>query len=136
MNQKEFSNQILNGLIEKFRFFENELNWKNKEIVEIRHFNPSENICLWIDTFDAEITIGLTDKEEKFDWHFHIDNETASGIKEKIEFAIRLIDKIIKNKEKIVFSSEEGFYLTDDFELELKFKKDQEVLEYKYWNEY
>ena len=102
-----------------------------------KHISPDGLLIFSVLQFpdeDNDISLGF----ENFEWHTHADIlASTSGLTE--ENAIRqFVDNLLNNKTVIVVMKKENkitqVWITEDPLSELKYKEDDEVLEFRYWN--
>ena len=134
MDQKKYSDYILNGLLIGFPQF---IDYYTiiEDIVKIEYPSKAGLLKLWITTQDMELTIGLEGNEPKWDWHTHISQFSAYEPEDELREAIKLIKNILVDNETIAFSSSLGYYLTYNQFEDMKNKRSDEVLEFKKWSE-
>ena len=83
---------------------------------------------------DGDISLGF----ENFEWHTHADMLTSlSGLPEE-KAVCRFVDDLLSNKATIAISYLDNkivsAWITDDPTGELKYKQNNENLEFRYWN--
>jgi hypothetical protein len=133
MNQKEYSNYILDKLLKEFPQFIDYYNYKD-DVIIIEFPSPAGFVKLWITTQDSELTIGLEGKVPKMDWHTHMSLFSAYEPDEFRE-ASQLIKNIFGGKEYIVFNSELGYSIAESPNDAIENRKDNEKVEIKKWND-
>ena len=124
MNQKSYSDYILNGLIKVFPSFINCYSYTN-EIVNIDFWSNKGFLKLWITTYNMEVTIGFEGKEPKFDWHTHMSLFGAYNPDDELREAINLIQDIILGEYSIAFDINEGYSLVEESDTEITENKFQ-----------
>lgn len=134
MNQKEYSDYVLDKILKEFPQFIDYYDYKN-DIVIIEFPSPAGLLKLWITTQDTELTIGVEGKEPKWDWHTHMSLFSAYEPDDEIREASQLIKSIFSGNEYIVSNSELGYSITDNPDDAFENRKDNEKVEIKKWNE-
>ncbi len=134
MDQTEFNSHIIPKLISKFPQFENLCSNTPDNIVEIDWKSPKGLLTLRLTTRDMEITVGFT-KNTYLDWHTHMSMFGANTLSEEFDIAVQIIDNIINNKEKILYSNLTGYSIVDEIEDFEKYKKDNEIVEIFFWKD-
>ncbi len=134
MEQKEFTNYVTPKIIDRFPQFRGLCTTKSKDIVDIDYKSQRGKLTLWLTTQNKEITIGFTGDTE-CDWHTHMSLFGANTPDEEVEEAIKLIDKILTDKEKIVYSTVLGYFIAGDIEGIEKYKQEDEIIKIFYWSD-
>lgn len=134
MEQKDFTEYIIPKLSERFPQFSNLCTHKPNDIIDINYKSPRGNVVLVTTTQGKEITVGL-ECDSKFGWHVHMSQFGANLPHEQLEQAINIIDSIITGKEKIVYSSTMGYFVSDDIDNVGKNKAKDEIIKVFYWSE-
>ncbi len=134
VTQKEYSDFVLTGLLERFPRFIDYYKLDNN-ILTIDYPSSQRLLSLWITTQNLEITVGFDDKNGQCTWHIHMSQFGANDPDEELKEAINLINGILIGNEIIAFNSTLGYYLTDNPNDDIKNKLNEEILEFKRWNE-
>lgn len=112
--QKDYSDYILKGLLKYFPEFKDYIRYET-DVLIIEYPSPNHKVIFWISTQDNEITIGF-DQNSQCIWHTHMSQfgayEPESELREGVNFTKRIFD----GKDKIVLSSKDGVYVTDEIE--------------------
>lgn len=135
IDQQEYTHLLKECLSNNFE----SLNLKTKphddNSIDFEIESPSKELKLWISSMNREISIGFEDKNGISDWHTHMSLFGANFPNEQLTLMTELVNHILTGNEKIAHSSVHGFYLTDDYENELKNKIEKEEIYLKEWNE-
>ena len=134
MEQKEFTNYIIPKIIDRFPQFENLCTIKPNDIIDIDYKSPRGKLTFWLTTQDKEITVGFTGDTE-CDWHTHMSLFGANTPDEELDEAVQLIDSILNGKEKIIYSTVLGYFITDDIDGVDKYKQENEIIKTFYWSD-
>ncbi len=134
MEQKEFSENIISKIIERFPQFGRSGVFIPNDIVDIDYKSNLGKLIFRVSTQNNEITIGFA-YDTKFDWHMHMSQFGTNTPDEELQVAISLIDKIINDKVKIVHSTLLGYFITDDMDGIYKYQEKDEIIETFYWSE-
>jgi hypothetical protein len=97
--------------------------------------SKKRHLTIWIATYDNEITIGFEDVNAKCDWHTHMRLFDAHGYEEEFLAMTKLLKAILSDEEPILFSSKNGYTLTDNIEEDFASKDRDEVLTVYKWSE-
>ena len=134
MNQKEFTDYIIPKIIDHFPQFKDLCTAKPNDIVDIDYKSNKGKVTFWLTTQDREITLGFTGDTE-CDWHTHMNLFGANTPDEELQVAIDLIQKIISDKENIVYSNIQGYYLTNNIDEINKYQTTGETFEIFKWSD-
>ena len=134
VTQKEYSDYVLTGLLEQFPRFIDYYKLDN-DILTIDYPSSQRLLSLWITTQNLETTVGFDGKNGQCTWHVHMSQFGANEHDEELKEAINLINGILIGNEIIAFNSTFGYYLTDNPNDDIKNKHNDEILEFKRWNE-
>lgn len=134
MNQKEYSDNILDRILKVFPQFIDYYSYKD-DVVIIEFPSPAASVKLWISTQDTELTIGLEGKEPKWDWHTHMSLFGAYKPDDEFREASQLIKNIFSGYEYIVCNSELGYSIADNPDESIDNRKDNEIVEIKRWDD-
>ena len=134
MEQKEFTEYVIPKLLDIFPQFEKQYTSKPCDIINIECSSPKGKLILRLTTQDREITLGFKVKT-KFGWHIHMNQFGASTPDEEIAVAIQLIDFILTDKEKIIFSNLSGYFITGDIDGLDKYKPENEIISTFFWSD-
>jgi hypothetical protein len=134
INQKELSDYVLTGLLQRFPQFMDYYKLDN-DILTIEYPSSQRLLSLWITTQNLEVTVGFDGKNGQCNWHVHMSQFGANNPDEELKEAVNLVNNILIGNEIIAFNSTFGYYLTDNPSDEIKNKQKNEILEFKRWNE-
>ena len=134
MEQKEFTEYIIPKIIDRFPDFKDLCVIQPNDITNINYKSQQAKITLRLSTQDKEITIGFANAT-KFDWHTHISLLGANTPDEELEEAIKLIDRILTDKEIIIHSTVLGYFIADNIDDINKYKQKDEIIEIYYWSD-
>jgi hypothetical protein len=134
LNQKQYSDYILHGILENFPFFKNYYYIQN-DILFIEYPSRTGLLKLWITTQDIEVTIGLDNKDGNCEWHTHMSLYSAYEPKDELREIINLINRIFAGQELIVFNNGAAYYLTENKIEALVNKLPDDNLDFKKWHE-
>jgi hypothetical protein len=133
MEQKEFSDYIISGLIRRYPQFENCCKFKSHGIIDIEYKSKQGLVTLRVTTQDREVTIGFSANENQFGFHLHMSQLGASTPDERLNEAINFIDDIIGDKETIIYSNIDGYMLGDIDEIR-KYQQPDELIAATVWS--
>jgi hypothetical protein len=134
MTQKEYSDYILDGLLNQFPEFDECVSFQN-DIATIQIFSKLRMLNFWITTQDSELTIGFEGNDPKWDWHTHMSLFNAYEPDDEIRVASKLIQDILTDKESIICSNKKGYSLVDSIDELMKEKDNDETIDIKKWSE-
>jgi hypothetical protein len=134
MNQKEFTDYIIPKIVDYFPQFKDLCTVKPNDIIDIDYKSNQGKVTFWLTTQDREITLGFTGDTE-CDWHTHMSLFGANTPDEELQIAIDFIQKIIGDKENIVYSNIRGYYLTDNIDNINKCQSTSETFEIFKWSD-
>jgi hypothetical protein len=134
MNQKEFTEYTIPKIIARLPFLEDFCTFKPNDIIDIAYKSKKGKLTIWLTTQNAEITIGFAGDTE-CDWHTHMSQFGANTPDEGIQAAIKILDSIINNKERIIHSTASGYFITDNVDDVTKDPQACEIIETFYWSE-
>jgi hypothetical protein len=135
MTQSEYSALAKDYLITHHPDFARTIQYKDDSSFDCSIKSRKGHLSLWIATYDAEITIGFEDINGKCDWHTHMSLFNAYEPEQEFSAMTKLLQAILSDEEPILFSSKNGYTLTDDIEEDLKNKDTDEVLTVIKWSE-
>lgn len=98
MNQKFFSEKVLQFLETKFPEFIDSVKHHNDASFDCEKENPTEQFAMWIATYNVEITFGLKSPEGETDIHTHVSCYDEEDIDDCLFTLTKLINEIKTNK--------------------------------------
>ena len=134
MEQKEFTYYVISKIVERFPQFRELCTKKPNDIIDIDYKSNKGKLTFWLTTQDSEITLGFTGDSD-CDWHTHMSLFGANTPDEELEVAIDFIDSIISDKKKIIHSSIEGYFPTDNVEVDFMNNEKGEELQVFKWSD-
>lgn len=135
MTQSEYSALAKDYIITHHPDFAGTIQHKDDGSFDFSIKSRKGHLSIWIATHDTEITIGFEDANGKCDWHTHMSLFNAYEPEEEFSAMTKLLLEILSDEEPIVFSSKNGYTLTDNVEEDLKNKDTDEVLTVYKWSE-
>lgn len=135
MTQSEYSALAKDYLFTHHPEFAETIRYKDDGSFDCSVKSRKGHLCLWIATYDTEITIGFEDANGKCDWHTHMSLFNAYEPEEEFSAMTKLLQAILSDEEPIVFSSKNGYTLTDNVDEDLNNKDTDEVLTVNKWSE-
>ena len=135
MTQPEYSALAKDNLLTHHPDCAGTIQYKDDSSFDCSIKSRKGHLSLWIATYDAEITIGFEDVNGKCDWHTHMRLFNAYEPDEEFSAMTKLLQAILSDEEPILFSSKNGYTLTNDIEEDLKNKDTDEVLTVNKWSE-
>jgi hypothetical protein len=135
MAQSEYSALAKDYILTHHPDFAGTIEYKDDGSFDCSIKSRKGHLFIWIATYGTEITIGFEDANGKCDWHTHMSLFNAYEPEEEFEAMTKLLRSIISDSEPILFSSRNGYTLTDDLGEDLKNKDIDEVLTVYKWSE-
>jgi hypothetical protein len=135
MTQTEFSALVKDYILTHHPDFAGTIQYKDDHSFDCSIKSGKGHLSIWIGTYDTEITIGFEDVNGKCDWHTHMGLFNAYEPEEEFAAMTKLLQAILSDEEPILFSSKNGYTLTDDVEEDFKNKGTDEVLTLYKWGE-
>jgi hypothetical protein len=135
MTQSEYSALAKNYIISHHPSFGEAIQFKDNDSFDCSIKSEKGHISIWIATYDSEITIGFEDADGKCDWHTHMSLYNAYEPEEEFAAMTKLLQAILSDEEPIIFSSKNGYTLTNDVQEDLKNKDTDEVITVYKWSE-
>jgi hypothetical protein len=109
MNQKVFSDKILQFLTKEFPEFVQTLTYQNDDSFDCELRNPSGQFSMWMATYNKEITFGLKTPTGDTDIHTHVSCYEEEDIDDCLSTLKNLIEEIKSNK-VILYKNESDIY--------------------------
>lgn len=135
MKQSEFSALANDYILTHHPEFSETILYKDDGSFDCSITSVKGHLSIWIATYDAEITVGFEDANGKCDWHTHMSLFNANEPEEEFAAMTKLLRTILSDEEPIVFSSKNGYTLSDDVEEDLKNIDADEVMDLRKWSE-
>ena len=135
MTQSEYSAFAKDYILSNHPSFAGTINYKEDDSFDCSIQSENQHLSLWIATYDMEITVGFEDINRKCDWHTHMSLFNAYEPDEEFAAMTKLLQSILSDQEPIVFSSKNGYTLSDDVEEDLKNKDTDEIMTVYKWSE-
>ena len=135
MMQSEYSAIAKEYILTNHPGFAGTINYKEDGSFNCCIQSEKKQLTIWIGTYDTEITIGFDDPNGKCDWHTHMSLFNAYEPWEEFEAMTELLQLILTDKKPIIFSSKNGYSLTDDVEEDLKNKDTDEIMTIYKWSD-
>ena len=134
MEQKKFTYYVISKMVERFPQLRELCTKKPNDIIDIDYKSNKGKLTFWLTTQDNEITLGFTG-DSPCDWHTHMSLFGANTPEEELEVAIDFIDSIISDRKKIIHSSIEGYFPTDNVEVDFMNNEKGEELQVFKWSD-
>ncbi|KAA3436832.1 hypothetical protein [Rufibacter hautae] len=135
MEQEKFTELVISKFQTILPGFIDALRLNDDKSADLECQSKSGKLKLILTTFGNEITLGFAAQTGKLEWHIHMNMYGAETPGQELEIALELVTEIIKDKRRIVYSSELGYFLTEDVDDLDDFIYDGEKLELVYWSE-
>ncbi len=135
MTQAEFSAIAKKYIIEEYPALLNNIIYKEDDSFDCEITSNKDLLIIWVTTSDTEITLGFKDPENKSTWHTHMSLFGAKEPIEELNAMSQLLNAILSNNEPVIFSSKNGFYLSDEPDEEIRQKESSEEIIIFKWNQ-
>ena len=135
MTQREFTEYVILKIIERFPQFEKSCTAKPADIVDIDYKSPKGQLVFWLTTQNKEITVGFTGVTDASDWHMHMSQFGANAPDEELEAVMQLTESILNDREKIVYSTVLGYFISDDIDGLEEYKYEKETIDICCWSQ-
>ena len=135
MTQSEYSSLAKDYIISNHPLFAETLQFRDDDSFHCSIKSENRHLSIWIATYDSEITVGFEDAHGNCDWHTHMSLYGAYEPDEEFASLSKLLQTILSGAEPIIFSSKNGYTLTNDVEEDLKNKDSDEVMIVYRWSE-
>ena len=109
MNQKIFSDKILQFLTKEFPEFVQTVTYQNDDSFDCELANPSGQFAMCIATYEKEITLGLKSPSGETDIHTHVSCYEEEDVDDCLSTLTSLINEIKSNK-VILYKNESNKY--------------------------
>jgi len=135
MTQSEYSALAKDYLVAHHPDFAATIQYKDDGSFDCSVKSRKGHLSIWVTTYDKEITIGFEDINGQCDWHTHMSLLNAYEPEEEFASMTKLLKTIQSDTEPVLFSSKNGYTLTDDIEEDIKSKDEDEIMIVYKWSE-
>jgi hypothetical protein len=109
MKQAEFSELVKNYIAQHHPEFMESMKFQKDGSFDCSVKSKKDIISLWIATYDAEISVGLEDRDFLTDWHIRMRAQGAKNPQQELERMTVLVNKILSDGLEIEYTEDTGF---------------------------
>ena len=137
MDQEEFSKLSEEYIRRRYSNNVRKINYQDDRSFDCLIASPKGLLCIWIATYDNEITVGFEDADGNSDgWHVHMGKSPAAERPEEEFVAMsQLIDSILFDREPILFDANYGYSLTDELDAKKRAAAKSDAVTVFRWSE-
>lgn len=112
-SQAEVSEMAKQYITEHHPLFLSNIKYQQDGSFDCSLKSDKDTISVWIATYDAEIAIGLEDRDNRTDWHIQMKSQGAGKPQQELETMTGLLNRILSDDVEIEHNSETGYELPD-----------------------